>query len=408
MTTVNDHPFVLDAEAIAALGTDPVPIEPYISPDYCEAERDLIFKKTWTYVGRVEQLPAPGSFFVKELPLCSTSLIVIRGRDGVVRAFHNMCPHRGNKLVWDEAGQANSMVCRFHGWAFRPDGSLSVVPEQEIFPGLDLAACGLTAVATDTWEGFIFINLDPDLALGLAEFLGPLGEELGGYPFDELTTCYAWRAELKANWKACLDAFIEGYHVRFLHRRSVADAFEGSADNRYCDAYGFKLYGDHRRLSIPGSSSRTPKPGEALAFRFGRPFVSREAGGPEVPACLNPTRNPSWAFDDISLFPNLALLLFNGSYLTHEFTPVSVDQTIWEGRYYFPPARNGADRFAQEYGACLLRDTLLEDASTLEQSQSVFASGARSTMILGEQEVAVRHLHAVVEDHVQGHPKLGW
>src|SRR5262245_1575506 len=99
MTTLYQNPFALDQDAIVALGTEPVPIEPYISKDHWDAEKTTVFRKSWLLAGRVEQIPSSGDYFVKELPWYPTSIMVVRGRDGIVRAFHNMCPHRGNKLV---------------------------------------------------------------------------------------------------------------------------------------------------------------------------------------------------------------------------------------------------------------------------------------------------------------------
>jgi phenylpropionate dioxygenase-like ring-hydroxylating dioxygenase large terminal subunit len=107
------------------LGTGPVPIEPYISRAYFEREKALIFRKVWLNVGRVEQIPKPGDYLVKELAVCNTSVLIVRGKDGVVRAFHNMCTHRGNKLAPEASGNcAGLFTCKFHGWAFGLDGSL--------------------------------------------------------------------------------------------------------------------------------------------------------------------------------------------------------------------------------------------------------------------------------------------
>src|SRR5215467_9850127 len=86
------------------LGTKPIPIEPYISREYFEKERERIFSKVWLNIGRVEQIPHPGDYFVKDLAVCHTSILVVRSKDGAVRAFHNMCSHRGNQLVWDTTG----------------------------------------------------------------------------------------------------------------------------------------------------------------------------------------------------------------------------------------------------------------------------------------------------------------
>jgi len=98
------------------LGTDPIPIEPYTSHEYFEKERALIFRKAWLNVGRVEQIPNPGDYFVRDLAVCKTSILIVRGKDGTIRAFHNMCAHRGNKLAADTSGSCKGLfTCKFHG-----------------------------------------------------------------------------------------------------------------------------------------------------------------------------------------------------------------------------------------------------------------------------------------------------
>jgi phenylpropionate dioxygenase-like ring-hydroxylating dioxygenase large terminal subunit len=100
------------------LGKGPVPIEPYISQEYFDLERERIFRKVWLNVGREEEIPKPGDYLVKDLPVGKTSLLIIRGKDGRIRAFHNVCSHRSNKLVWDRSGSCQNFSCKFHGWTY--------------------------------------------------------------------------------------------------------------------------------------------------------------------------------------------------------------------------------------------------------------------------------------------------
>ena len=90
------------------LGTEPIPIDPYVSHECFERERALIFRKVWLNVGRVEQIPKPGDYFVRDLAVCNTSILIVRGKDSTIRAFHNMCAHRGNKLVAEASGTSHS------------------------------------------------------------------------------------------------------------------------------------------------------------------------------------------------------------------------------------------------------------------------------------------------------------
>ena len=134
------------------LGTGPVSYEDSISPEHYELERDAIFRRTWLNVGRVEQLPRNGSYFTKELDAARTSVVVVRGTDGEVRAFHNICRHRGNKLVWNDfpreetSGTCRQFTCKYHGWRYDLDGELTFVQQEEEFFDLDKADYGLAPV----------------------------------------------------------------------------------------------------------------------------------------------------------------------------------------------------------------------------------------------------------------------
>ena len=162
------------------LGTGPISYEDSISPEHYELERKAIFGRTWLNVGRVEQVPRPGSYFTKELDVADTSLIIVRGLDGQIRAFHNICRHRGNKLVWNDfpgeetQGTCRQFTCKYHGWRYGTDGACTFVQQESEFFDLDRADLGLVPVHVDVWEGFIFVNLDTgdaDTVAGLPRFV---------------------------------------------------------------------------------------------------------------------------------------------------------------------------------------------------------------------------------------------
>ena len=149
------------------LGTGPISYEDSISPQFYELEREAIFRRTWLNVGRVEQLPKKGSYFTKELAVCDTSIVVVRGSDDEIRAFHNICRHRGNKLVWKDdpnaevQGTCRNFTCKYHAWQYALDGELTFVQQEQEFFDLDKADYPLVQVTCDVWEGFVFVNLDP-------------------------------------------------------------------------------------------------------------------------------------------------------------------------------------------------------------------------------------------------------
>ena len=379
------------------LGTGPISIERYTSREYFEKERERIFRKVWLNIGRVEQIPNPGDYFVKDLAVCNTSVLVVRGRDGTIRAFHNMCAHRGNQLVWDSKGTCQAFSCKFHGWVYALDGSLRHITDEDNFFGLKKETLGMTPVAVDTWEGFIFINVDPAPKQTLHDYLGEeLRTSIAGYPFAEVSSnLFSWHTDVNANWKVVKDAFQEVYHISTLHRRIIGSVYANKT-NPYSHALDFTLFSPHGRISLSANPDRQPTPVESLAGRFG-PMVLQQKNSQleKMPKGVNPTRYPHWSFDGLALFPNCLIYISQGTYLTHIFWPLSENRTRWEIRTYSPKAKTLAERFCQEYGKVSFRDTLLEDGSTLERTQAMLASGAKKEIHLQDEELLIRQHHYV-------------
>jgi phenylpropionate dioxygenase-like ring-hydroxylating dioxygenase large terminal subunit len=391
-------------EQYPELGTGPVSVEPYVSQEYFERERERIFRRVWLNIGRVEELPKVGDYLVKDLPTCDTSLIVTRGKDDQIRAFHNICSHRCNKLVWEKGGSCQSFSCKFHGWTYGLDGRLTFVPDEGKFFQLPKSDLGLTPVATDVWEGFIFVNLDPQPQETLAEYLGELGRDLQGYPFAENSaTCYSWQTELRTNWKVLKDAFQEAYHVAFLHRRSLPDSFT-SRGNPFAHALNIKLYHRHHSLSAFGNPEHKPTPVEALAFRFGSLLIRNDFAMDNLPPAVNPTRSPAWSLDLNVFFPNFFVDVLDGTYFTYNMWPLAVDRTLWEVRGYYPKATTPGQRFSQEYSRIIFRDVLMEDGSTVEQTQAVMASRAKKEIFLHDEELLIRHDHKTAQEFFDAYP----
>jgi phenylpropionate dioxygenase-like ring-hydroxylating dioxygenase large terminal subunit len=397
------------------LGAEPIPIEPYISPQYFELEKKYVFKKVWIHVGRVEEIPSAGDYFVKQLDACEASILVVRNREGAIHAFHNVCSHRMNKIAYTDRGSTKKFFCKFHGWAYDLNGNLVGVPEEKCFTGLRREEHGLSPVHLQIWQGFIFVNFDRTPRQSLNEFLRPMYQELEGYPFEKMTSCYSWSAVVNCNWKLALDAFQETYHVSYVHGRSIASALLKS------DAGGLRpldgLCGEyHRRLSIAGnpksvygnpnaltSASNGEAPtsasrpiGEA-ALRFGRGGARFDVAQANLPKAINWTRHPNWAFDINVLFPDFYLSTRPNYYQAYNFRPLAHDKFWFDARVYYPEMTTAGGRFYQEYMKVSLRDVLLEDLSTLEHNQAACATRAKTHMVLQDFEIMVRHQFAVIE-----------
>ena len=380
------------AEKYPALGTGPVPTEPYFSDEHYALERDLIFRRTWINVGRVDDVPDPGDYFVREIAICKVSVLVMRGSDGVVRCFHNVCSHRGNTLVLDERGSCpGSVYCHFHNWVYSDTGQLIRVPDEENFFDLDKAEHGLTPIKSDIWEGFVFVHLDPEPAETLREYLGGVAEQLDGCPFHEMPLMQTYLVDERANWKVGLDAQNELYHFPFQHRRVLGDALVTN-DKKQCRYRDLTLYDNHSVWSCEFKRGQKPTALATELFKFDgflRAFT--------IPQMIG-------EFDFFVIFPNFVILLYQlgstTSYLTYHFWPLAVDRTTWEVSIYFREPLSVRERLRQEYFKCTYRDTLQEDTAMHETLQAGLASGAKPHVILQDNELAIRHFHRVLQDRI--------
>jgi phenylpropionate dioxygenase-like ring-hydroxylating dioxygenase large terminal subunit len=387
-------------EAYPELGSGPISTEPYISPEWYEKEKDKIFRKVWLCVGRVNELPRSGDYKVKRIEAAGTSAIIIRGKDGEIRAFHNMCAHRGNTVVTEHGDEsygrskAAVLTCRFHGWVYGADGSLKSVPsENRFYSCFDKGHNGLAPIHVGIWEGFIFINVAETPEASLEEFLGDYAEHFRGFPFDELDFGFTYRTEVDCNWKVAHDAFAEAYHVDTIHAGSFPNVFSTGLQN-------VKLMGPHRTCAVCLTLDAKPTPVAGIANAIaGASLVSvREES--MLPPLINPDKRPDFAFELSVLFPNTLLHVSEGIWFTHQFWPLAHNRTLWEGRYYVKSPKTNAERWAIEHAMTLQRNAWLEDTATMEDTQRAMQSRAKSLQHLQDDEILIRHGAVIVDQYV--------
>ncbi|MCK9902649.1 (2Fe-2S)-binding protein [Parafrankia colletiae] len=396
------------------LGTDFVSFDDSISPEHYELERKAIFERSWLSVGRVEQIPKRGDYFTKEIAAARTSIIVVRDNEDQIRAFHNVCRHRGNKLVWNDfpheevEGATRQFQCKYHAWRYGLDGACTFVQQESEFFDLDKSKLGLAAVRCEVWEGFIFINLDNEDNTPVREYLGRFAKGMEGYPFDQMTEVYRYRAPVRSNWKLYIDAFAEFYHAPVLH----AKQYVGN-ESRKLMSYGYEglhydLDGRHSMQSAWGGMSPPKdlsmvKPIERIlrSGNFGpwdRPDIT---GLDPLPEGVNPSGHRAWGNDSYLFFPNFMILIWApGWYLTYHYWPTAYNQHIFEGTLYFVPPKNAAERLRHELAAVTFKEFALQDCNTLEATQTMLESRAVRDFPLNDQEILIRHLHKSANDAV--------
>jgi choline monooxygenase len=186
----------------------------YRDPGVLELEQRRIFARTWQLAGHVSQLPEPGSYITASAG--AEPVLVLRDDEGELRAFRNVCRHRGSRLLSGSGDCGKAIRCRYHGWTYRFDGELIGVPEGRSIPGLDKSKLGLFPARVEVMSGLVFVNLDIH-ARPLAEQTAGLRERLDGWGLEHLKVKHEKPTTQPANWKIVVDNYLEGYHVPIAH-----------------------------------------------------------------------------------------------------------------------------------------------------------------------------------------------
>jgi len=223
-----------DKAALPDASTIPAPW--YVDARIAELEGQTVFSKTWQMVGRAEQVEKPGQFVTASIG--GEPIVVVRGNDGVLRGFYNVCRHHAAAVVTEPCGRASILHCPYHGWNYGLDGSLKGMPEFDGVKNFERQQNGLVPVKAETWEKFVFVNLDPQAA-PLNDFLGGLVRRVAPLHVSKLNYFDSRTYDIHCNWKVFVDNYLDGgYHVPHLHKglSSVLDYKEYTIENedRYC------------------------------------------------------------------------------------------------------------------------------------------------------------------------------
>jgi len=244
-------PDSLASESARDLGTDPIPASRYTSTEFFELECERLWPRVWQAACREEDIPSAGDYVVYDI--VGRSVLVVRGEDGDIRAFHNSCLHRGRRLA-TEPGNARAFRCGFHGWTWNLDGSIRSVPCRWDFAHLADGELALPAVRTGTWGGFVFINMDPG-AIPLEEYLEVLPAHFERWRLEDCYKAVHVAKEIRCNWKVAMEAFMESYHVVATHPQILPVFADASAQ--------YDVYGDHVNRNLAAFGSPSPHLGQA-------------------------------------------------------------------------------------------------------------------------------------------------
>jgi len=223
-----------DRAPLAEASTIPSPW--YVDARVADLELENVFSKTWQVIGRTDQIQKPGDFLT--FTVAGEPIVAVRGSDGQLRAFYNVCRHHAAAVVTESCGHAQILHCPYHGWNYGLDGSLKGMPEFEGVKGFDRSANGLVPVKVATWEKFVLVNLDPN-AEPVERFLGRIMQRMAPLEVTKLHYVASRQYDIACNWKVFVDNYLDGgYHVPHLHKglNSVLDYKQYTIENedRYC------------------------------------------------------------------------------------------------------------------------------------------------------------------------------
>lgn len=348
------------------------PVRDYICPNQAAHERDLLFREHPLILGMTADLPKVGDFFTNDFT--GRPILVVRDKDGKVNAFLNVCRHRGAKLATADLAQGcaragASFVCPYHGWAYGLDGQLLGVRDAEAFGDVDRGTHGLRRLAAVERHGFIWVRPGGDTPFDPDTILGDLTPEFAAYGFERYSHYETRTLRRAMNWKLVIGTFLEGYHIKVLHRNTIAPLILGAHTT-------FDAYGRHGRMAVP-------RPGLAAL----REMPERD---------WDVLRHTAVVY---ALFPN-TVLVWQGDHMEtwRVFPGASPDESVMHASLYIPePALTDKAKRHWDRNMKILLDTVeQEDFPLGENMQRGFHSGAQDHLLFGRNEPALAHFHRSV------------
>ncbi len=237
----------------------------YTSAEFADAEVREIFRKTWNFVGRVDEVPSSGAYFTVDL--FGESIIVVRDRANGIHAFANTCRHRGTRLV-NGTGRCSAFACPYHSWTYALSGELIGAPGMEGVAGFAKADYGLIPVRLETWGGFMFVNLDRN-GKPLLEHLGNAVDTFAPYNFENMVVTRKKEYDLACNWKIYVENAMEDYHTATVHRVSIG--------TQVCTRE--ESIGEWDAVHMLAATTVAILPGEVSPFPYIPTLKGKSAGG---------------------------------------------------------------------------------------------------------------------------------
>ncbi len=351
----------------------------YSSPALLELEKESVFKMHWQIVCHLSDIPNKGDY--QTFDMCGERALIIRDRDDEVRAFYNLCRHRGSRVVGKESGNCkNAIVCPFHGWVYNLDGTLRGAARPNTFPELDKQKFGLRPINCEVWNGFVFIRFNEGPQPSVKTLLAPFEVEAAKYRMDCLAPTDGISTSMTPiNWKSVRDVDNEGYHVAMAH-----PALQ--------DLYGPSYYDEPYVNGIGRSHALfNPSGGRRWSVRHYLKTSEPQSFMPEELA-------DAWLY--YGIFPNAVFGFTPESVQFYQEFPLSTGETLQRSATYRYADETREQRAARYLASRIDRETTEEDVQLTIWSDESTKSEAFEGFYLSDLEYGVRthheHLRAIL------------
>ncbi len=367
-----------------------LPAWTYSDPEFFAAEKERVFAPSWQVVCHQNDVPNPGDWHT--LDYLGESVIVVRGKDLALRAFTNVCRHRGSRVVDGASGCARKLVCPYHAWTYDLDGALVGVPDSASYSGLDKASHGLAPVSMEVWRGFIFVRLEDDGGPSVTEMMAPYEAMIEPYRFEQLEALGRVTLRPRAvNWKNVGDNYSDGLHIPVAHP-GLTRLF-GKSYGIEAEEHVDRMWGDMQDRSSANWSER--------AYQNLLPPV------PHLPEAAQ----RHWLY--FKLWPNVAFDIYPDQVDFMQWLPVSPTECLIREISYVLPDDRRKMKAARYLNWRINRRVNAEDTELITRVQQGMASRSFSVGPLSDKEVCLRHFckrmrELIPEARLEHRPPHGW
>jgi phenylpropionate dioxygenase-like ring-hydroxylating dioxygenase large terminal subunit len=349
-----------------------VPTSRYADRKFWDIEQEHLWTNTWLFAGHVDEVPETGSY--KLWDESGVPIVIVRGNDRRIRAYLNVCQHRGGPLVVSTKGKISAFSCKFHGWTYDLTGTLRFIPDEQDFPGLDKSERSLKPLRCELWGNFIFVNRNND-ATPLLEWLGPLRRDLEDFGFEQRYIVATIEYELGCNWKAGIGSNIESYHLPTVHPKTVST---------FLDHHSLiHLYRNgHSRQFVPYDKKAAGKQGN-----FALDYSTRSYGQVLTGRALR----------NFVLSPNLLIAADELQFPIFAYWPKGIDKTRMVVYYTTTSADDDANSDACTEMIRSFDAVLEEDRVSLRATQQAYENKTIKAIKFGTAERRLYHLEEEID-----------